>query len=217
MDFDALRVGGGAGNLVKAFAEAGIVNRTIALFDNDTAAAAAAALKSLDKVSLPPHIRVLRLPSLDLLRAYPTIGPSGTVSLDVNGLAGSIELYLGKDVLRSGTDLVPVQWTGFDSGLRRYQGEVLDKNELHKRFFRKVEAAKLDPSKQAGRHWSGLRAVFAAVFAAFHGFDREHICALARRCSCYPACTPSKGGKLVEPRGIAHQRPNQGAAPDRRA
>jgi hypothetical protein len=36
MEFDALRVGGGAGNLanlVKAFAGAGIANRTIALFD----------------------------------------------------------------------------------------------------------------------------------------------------------------------------------------
>jgi HEPN/Toprim N-terminal domain 1 len=187
MEFDALRVGGGAGNLVnlvKAFAGAGIANRTIALFDNDTAAAAA--LKSLDKVSLPPHIRVLRLPSLELLRAYPTIGPSGTMSLDVNGVAGSIELYLGEDVLRSGADLVPVQWTGYDSGLRRYQGEVLDKDELHERFFRKVEAAKLDQSKQAGQHWSGVRAILAAVFAAFHEFDREHICGLARRCCCDP-------------------------------
>lgn len=180
MEFDALRVGGGAGNLVnlvKAFAGAGVANRTIALFDNDTAATAS--LKSLEKVSLPPHIRVLTLPNLDLLRAYPTIGPSGTVRLDVNGLAGSIELYLGEDVLRSGADLTPIQWTGFESGLRRYQGEVLDKDLLHERFFRKVEAAKLSRPGPAEEHWSGLRAIFTAVFAAFHEFDRERICDVA--------------------------------------
>lgn len=185
MEFDALRVGGGAGNLanlVKAFAGAGVANRTIALFDNDTAAGAA--LKSLDKVSLPPHIRVLRLPSLEQLKAYPTIGPSGTVTLDVNGMAGSIELYLGEDVLRSGTDLAPVQWTGFDSTLRQYQGEVLDKDIIHERFFRKVEAAKADRSKLADPNWSGVRAIFAAVFGAFHEFNRANICSLARDCIC---------------------------------
>ena len=43
MDFEGVRIGGGAGslvNIVKAFAGAGIVNRTVALFDNDTAARA---------------------------------------------------------------------------------------------------------------------------------------------------------------------------------
>ena len=44
MDFEGARVGGGAGNLaniVKAFAGAGIVNKIIAIFDNDTAGEAA--------------------------------------------------------------------------------------------------------------------------------------------------------------------------------
>ena len=181
MEFDTARVGGGAGNLanlVKAFAGAGIANRTIALFDNDTAAAAA--LKTLERVVLPPHIKVLRLPDLDSLKNYPTIGPSGTVSMDVNGVAGSIELYLGEDVLYGGTEFIPIQWTGFDAGMRRYQGEVLEKEKLHGRFFRKVECAKSDRSSLAGPHWAGLRAIFADVFAAFHDFDKGHICDSAR-------------------------------------
>jgi hypothetical protein len=181
MEFDAARVGGGAGNLVnlvKAFAGAGIANRTIALFDNDTAAAAA--LKTLERVALPPHIKTLRLPDLTSLKSYPTIGPSGTVSMDVNGVAGSIELYLGEDVLNDGAELVPIQWKGFDAGMRRYQGEVLEKDKLHERFFRKVECAKSDQSSLAGPQWVSLRAIFADVFAAFHDFDRGHILDSAR-------------------------------------
>jgi hypothetical protein len=113
MDFNVARVGGGAGNLanfVKAFAGAGIINRTIALFDNDTAGAAG--FMSLEKIALPPHIIVLRLPDLELLRSYPTIGPSGDLGMDVNGVAASIELYLGEDVLLGDEkQLIPVQWT----------------------------------------------------------------------------------------------------------
>ena len=44
MDFDGAKVGGGAGSLatmVKSFSGAGIINRVVAVFDNDTAARAA--------------------------------------------------------------------------------------------------------------------------------------------------------------------------------
>jgi hypothetical protein len=83
--------------LVKAFLATGITNRVIALFDNDTAAQEAR--RALANVSIPENIAVLAYPALDLLRDYPTLGPGGLTSLDVNGLAASIELYLGKDVL----------------------------------------------------------------------------------------------------------------------
>ena len=57
LDFKGYRVEGGAGalaNMVKAFAAARIMNRVIALFDNDTAAEAA--LRSLSSLSLPTNI-----------------------------------------------------------------------------------------------------------------------------------------------------------------
>jgi hypothetical protein len=55
--------------------------------------------------------------------------------MDVNGVAGSIELYLGRDALTSNQNqLPPVQWTGFDSGIRQYQGEVLEKDRIYERF-----------------------------------------------------------------------------------
>ena len=95
--------------------------------------------------------------------------------MDVNGVAASIELYLGEDVLLEAGQLVPVQWTGFDTGLRRYQGEVLGKAGIQERFFSKLERAKADRANLEGPGWAGLRAVFAAVFAAFHDVDHQQI------------------------------------------
>jgi hypothetical protein len=181
MEFDLVKVGGGAGNLaniVKAFAGAGIANRTIALFDNDSAAAAS--LKALERVVLPPHIRTLRLPDIDLLRHYPTLGPTGAASMDVNGVAASIELYLGEDVLRVGQQFAPVQWTGFDVGLQRYQGEVLEKQKIQERFFEKLQLAKANGLGADALDWRGLRSIFERIFAAFHEFNNKRICGWAR-------------------------------------
>jgi hypothetical protein len=111
LDFDGSRTAGGVGNLVnlvKAFAGSGIVNRMIAIFDNDTAAAAA--LRSIASLTLPRHIAILRLPELDYLANYPTLGPTGVVNTNINGLATSIELLLGSDVLSDAEfGLTPIQ------------------------------------------------------------------------------------------------------------
>lgn len=178
MEFETGRVGGGAGNLanlVKAFAAAGIVNRTIAVFDNDTAATAA--LKTLSRIRLPSHIKVVKLPDRESLRGYPTIGPSGRVALDVNGVAASIELYLGEDVLRQDGEWTPVQWTGFDVGVRQYQGEVLDKQGIQRRFFEKLRGASSEIARLGGPEWDDLKAVFQSLFEAFHDFDQTRILA----------------------------------------
>ena len=124
------RPAGGAGplvNTVRSFDAAGIVNRVVALFDNDTAATNA--LRSIDRARLPDNIRVRQYPTLALARHYPTLGPppadAGGAYTDVNGLAGSIEMYLGRDVLTlpDGT-LRPVQWRTYIPGAHQYQGET---------------------------------------------------------------------------------------------
>lgn len=175
MDFEGVRLAGGAGalaNLVKAFAGARILNRVVALFDNDTAAAAA--LRALTNVTLPSNIVALRYPDVPVANSYPTLGPTGVVSMDVNGLAGSIELYLGLDVL-VGDDgqLSPVQWRGYDEGVRRYQGEVLHKALLHERFRRKLEACERDAGKIANSDWTGLRRIIDLLRSAFHRTDAD--------------------------------------------
>lgn len=169
LDFDTARVPGGAGqlaSLVKGFAAAGIGNRIIAIFDNDSAARDAR--RSLSQLRLPPNIAVLSYPDIDLLRSYPTLGPSGNVNLDVNGLAASIELYLGADVLRRpDSSLAPVQWKGFIEPVASYQGEVLGKTDLQAAFLRKLAIAECDPAEQARQDWSGIDAILQVIFGAF--------------------------------------------------
>lgn len=167
LDFDSSRVPGGAGylaSLVKGFAAAGIGNQIIAIFDND--AAARDAMRSLP--TLPPNIAVLKYPEVEFLTNYPTIGPSGSTNLDVNGLAASIELYFGKDVLESSDGfLAPVQWKGYIQSLDCYQGEVLGKKDLQAAFQRKLAKAENDPLEQEKQDWSGIEAILGVIFGAF--------------------------------------------------
>lgn len=169
LDFDTARVPGGAGqlaSLVKGFAAAGIGNRIIAIFDNDSAARDAK--RSLIKLRLPSNIAVLSYPDIELLRSYPTLGPSGSTNLDVNGLAASIELYFGSDVLRRPDgSLAPVQWKGYVEPVASYQGEVLGKTQLQEAFLGKLAKAESDPAEQERQDWSGIDAILQAIFGAF--------------------------------------------------
>lgn len=181
MEFDNAKVGGGVGslaNMVKAFAGAGVVNNIIALFDNDTAAEAAC--RNLEKIQLPANIEIIKLPEVDLLKNYPTIGPTGDALLDINGIAASIELYLGEDVLKiDGQNLTPIQWTGFESGVKKYQGEVLEKKVLQERFREKLLKAKSCGDEGPDISWDALRAILKLIFSAFKERNRKSICRLA--------------------------------------
>lgn len=137
LDFSFLNLQGGAPELVRAiksFATAGVANRVIAIFDNDSAAHDALSL--LDQKKLPGTIRVLHYPTSSIASSYPTVGPAGGIELmDVNGKAASLELYFGSSVLMdSNGALMPVRWTGYVQKLKRYQGEVEGKATLQKEF-----------------------------------------------------------------------------------
>jgi hypothetical protein len=94
---------GGAGalvNTIRSFSAAGIANRVVAIFDNDTAAADA--LRKLDPKLYAPHIQVLHYPNLELAENYPTLGPptrqsprGSVLPANLIGLAGSIEVSIG--------------------------------------------------------------------------------------------------------------------------
>lgn len=174
LDFDAIRAPGGASQLVsviKAFAGAGITNRTIALFDNDTAAGDA--LRALDRTALPKNIRALHYPDIPLLNRYPTIGPSGLMRLNVNGLAGSIELYFGKDILQSGNGLMPVQWRGYSEAMKQYHGEVTQKASLLKAFNERTARCRNDQAVIGKTDWSGIDAILQTIFHAFDSPSAE--------------------------------------------
>lgn len=169
LDFHGSNAAGGAGALVaavRAFAAAGVLNRAIALFDNDTAGRAA--LQALRRTRLPESIRVATLPDLPLGRGYPTVGPTGEAEQDVNGRAGSLELYFGEDVLRrEDGDLTPVAWRSFDNAASAWQGEIVDKALLQQRFAEKVERASEDPSLIQSLDWTGIRLIIECVLWAF--------------------------------------------------
>lgn len=142
IDFSSLKVDGGAPNRVanvKMLAGSGILNRVIALFDNDTAGLEACNI--LSKVSMPDNIKVLRLPDIEIAKSYPTIVPTGLINFDINGKACSIEMFLGADVLKDNKEvLIPVVWGGYNSRVEQYQGEVEHKTEIQKKFNAKVKA-----------------------------------------------------------------------------
>ena len=174
LDYERRPEGGVAAlvRMVRAFASAGIVNRIVAVFDNDTAAVDGLKVLSSDK--LPEQIQVMSYPRLELAKNYPTLGPpttdfpEGALALaDVNGLAGSIELYLGKDVL-TGEDgtLYPVQWKSFIPGISRYQGEVVNKEKIHEVFRAKYTAAQKNRDRVEGQDWTGVCLIIDAIRSA---------------------------------------------------
>lgn len=170
-DFASSGAEGGVAQLarnVAAFVAAGVANRFVALADNDTEAHAS--LEKLKKQPLPERCRVLHYPSLPLLEAYPTLGPYSDepVVADANGRAGSLEMYLGRDVLQGDGGLMPVQWRLWSPKLGRYHGTLTDadKKEAQKRFEHKVKAYHVG-SAEAQADWNGIRAIIESIVTAF--------------------------------------------------
>ncbi len=145
-------------NTLKSFAAAGISNRIVAIFDNDSAAYEA--VSALEGIKLPPYYTVIHYPDIALAEDYPTLGPQGNVTMNVNRLAGSIELYLGTDVLRDDAgNFIPVQWKGYMGKIKAYQGELLNKASIQKAFSEKLKLARADRKNVEGQDWSGLHAI----------------------------------------------------------
>lgn len=127
LDFAGYKAPGGLDRVVsltKGMAAAGVMNRIVAILDNDTAGCAAAA--QLRSQKLPDRVTVTTLPEVPYGRRYPTLGPGGVSSADINGRAVAIEMMFGEDILRddaSGT-LFPVRWQGWNQAEGKYQGSL---------------------------------------------------------------------------------------------
>jgi hypothetical protein len=169
MDFGSSRLPGGCAELTKAakaFIGASIANRLVALFDNDTAGCEAS--KDLRLVGIPENMRVMTLPDLALAKQYPTIGPQGDQTMDVNGLACSLELFFGETVLRDASRaLTPVRWTGYNSKLGKYQGEISNKSALCRSYLKVLRNAERSAEASERVDWIPMRTLFRSLFAAF--------------------------------------------------
>nr|WP_262710962.1 HEPN/Toprim-associated domain-containing protein [Pedobacter hiemivivus] len=184
-DFESFNSQGGSGNLVnmiKSFAGAGISNKIIALFDNDTAAREAQA--TLKELSLPHHIKILNYPYISFAENYPTLGPTGLNFMNINGLACSIELYLGEDVLKEiNGELLPILWKGYSPKMQAYQGEIMSKREIQKRYLQKLAACKASDQVSNHQNWNGIISIFEMMFDGFNSEKNNYQSVLKRESS----------------------------------
>jgi len=177
LDFHVSNAPGGTGalvNMVRAFTAAGVLNRTLVLFDND--AAGRAAIRALARTRLPHSIRVATLPDLELARSYPTTGPMANAVQDVNGRAASLEMYFGLDVLRQENgDLTPVAWKSYEPAIDDWQGELADKPLLQQRFAEKIRRAKANPALLDSLDWQGIRQIIELAVRAFSDEETSRV------------------------------------------
>lgn len=156
LDFEGTSAPGGVDRIVsltRGMAAAGVMNRVIAVLDND--AAGRAAKLQLRRSGLPGHITIVRLPDIDYARSYPTLGPQGDHPADINGHAVTIEFMFGPTLLSStsGAGPIPVRWGGYNASVQAYQGSIDEKAVVGARIDHALAVGAidaLDPLAAAG-------------------------------------------------------------------
>lgn len=165
LDFQGAKAAGSVGqllNLSKSLIGARIKERVIIIFDNDTAGREG--YNQLRKLVIPLNFKILHYPNLDFFKLYPAIGPSGYSKLDINGLACSLEMYFGKDVLTDDNgELIPIQWKGYNARMQSYQGEILTKGDVQKSFNRKL----ITDTPIDFTMWQEMDELLKTIFKAF--------------------------------------------------
>lgn len=165
IDFSTYSVQGSTNYLthyLKVFIAAGIQNRIIALYDNDSAGLSE--IKCLGKITLPSNVRIMHLPDLDICKHYPTIGPAGESIDDINGRACSIEMFLGKDVLAINGKYSPIRWKAYIEKVDAYQGEIVSKSEILEKFRKKL---KRNNDAIVLEDWEECNLLLKEIFKAF--------------------------------------------------
>lgn len=159
-DFKSYRSDGGASYLVKllkSFSAAHIKNRIITLFDNDTAATNE--LLQIKGIQLLDTISIMKLPELDFCMDYPTIGRTGNNNLNINGLAVSIEMFYGDDIIKREGEYQPVIWKGYFDRIKNYQGVISEKNQINRLMEKKLKSPDLK-----NQDWSKLDMLWQSIF-----------------------------------------------------
>ena len=85
----------------------------------------------------------------------------------MNGVAASLELYLGRDVLLRDGSLTPVQWRGYSESVGRYQGEVMHKADIQNAYRKKLACCREGHAEGQNADWSGMHAILRQIFDAF--------------------------------------------------
>lgn len=165
IDFSTYVVQGSTNYLthyLKAFIAAGIENKIIALYDNDSAGLSE--IESLKRIPIPPNVRIMHLPDLEMCYNYPTIGPAGKSVDNINGRACSIEMFLGQDILKQNGEYEPIRWKSYIDKVAAYQGEIISKSEVLKQFELKVKRSRKQIILE---EWEECDLLLREIFAAF--------------------------------------------------
>ncbi len=152
--------------ILRSFAAAGVTNRVVGVLDNDVAGRVSA--RQLDARPRPSTNRYFLLPDVGYARSYPTYGPNGLASLDVNGRAVSIEFQFGEDRLRDAQgDLVPVEWHGRDQSLKEYQGRLSksDKDTVQRNIESFLDSASADHDRHS-EPWTTIYTLIDRLLAS---------------------------------------------------
>lgn len=105
------------------------------------------------------------LPTLPWFASYPTDGPDGRAMSDIDGRACALELYLGKEAsIDEKGQLRPVRWGGFNDKMARYQGQIVGKGEIRKRFEEALAHVRLGQTENEHFDFTGVEAIFDRVF-----------------------------------------------------
>ena len=127
----------GAGNLFRfasGLAKIDVHNQIVFVLDND--AEGLEAYSRIQDISLPPNMSAILLPELEDLRLFPTRGPEGVKTADINRRAAAIECYLDLEV--EGLPPVEVIWTNYKKELNTYQGSLQKKATYMKAFLKQT-------------------------------------------------------------------------------
>ncbi|MDE3825068.1 hypothetical protein I7F13_23105 [Sinorhizobium meliloti] len=120
----------------------------------------------LERMKLPASIRAMVLPNSSIGRRYPTIGPEGLRTMNINGAACSIELFLGRVALTDENgNLRPVRWSSWNKASARYQGELENKNAATTEFLKAMKSG-ATPA-QLRKKFKEMDDLLKAIFSAF--------------------------------------------------
>lgn len=143
---------GNLANFCQGLARIRIQNKVLVIFDNDTAGKAA--YEKVRGQQLPPSMCITLLPSLPDFESFPTLGPSGASTENINSKAVAIELYL--DLTHATSHPPSVRWTSYDKKLDQYQGELVDKDALAQDFIKRKSLGESYDMSKLKRLWNHL-------------------------------------------------------------
>ncbi|RLA84412.1 MAG: hypothetical protein DRG78_01440 [Epsilonproteobacteria bacterium] len=160
-DFSISNAQGGAGQLfleIKSLIAINHTNKVVALFDND--GEGIHQIKQLNKLKIPSNFIILTYPNLSLLEKYPT---SNNIMENMNGIAGSIEMYLGRDILKEKGKFIHIEL----SSSKISQGKIKYKKNLIKKYNKKIIECQKNSILIDSYDWTEMRLLLSKLFKAF--------------------------------------------------